>query len=173
MAVCAVLAALYAGLTVLLAPISYGAFQCRVSEALTLLPFFAPYTMWGLFIGCFLANLYTGSVLDIVFGSLATLLAAFLTSKCKNKWLAALPPVLVNAVVIGAVIAWSSAGVEAFWADVYKRQASGRPSCMAVSHSAFTMAAACGYARPTSSLTAASMRLHTLMRSPAFKRRAR
>ncbi len=116
MAVCAVLAALYAGLTVLLAPISYGAFQCRVSEALTLLPFFAPYTMWGLFIGCFLANLYTGSVLDIVFGSLATLLAAFLTSKCKNKWLAALPPVLVNAVVIGAVIAWSSAGAEAFWA---------------------------------------------------------
>ena len=114
MAVCAVLAALYAGLTVLLAPISYGAFQCRVSEALTLLPFFAPYTMWGLFIGCFLANLYTGSVLDIVFGSLATLLAAFLTSKCKNKWLAALPPVLVNAVVIGAVIAWSSAGAEAF-----------------------------------------------------------
>ncbi len=116
MAVCAVLAALYAGLTVLLAPISYGAFQCRVSEALTLLPFFAPYTMWGLFIGCFLAILYTGSVLDIVFGSLATLLAAFLTSKCKNKWLAALPPVLVNAVVIGAVIAWSSAGAEAFWA---------------------------------------------------------
>ena len=113
--VCAVLAALYAVLTLLLAPISYGAFQCRVSEALTLLPFFAPYTMWGLFIGCFLANLYTGSVLDIVFGSLATLLAAFLTSKCKNKWLAALPPVLVNAVVVGAVIAWSSAGPEAFW----------------------------------------------------------
>ena len=109
----AVVAALYAALTVLLAPFSYGPVQFRVSEALTVLPFLMPGTIWGLAVGCFLANLFTGSILDIVFGSLATLLAALLTAyfgrkgnTVKNRLLGCLMPVLFNAVIVGAVLTW-------------------------------------------------------------------
>ena len=109
----AIAAAAYAALTIVLAPISYGAIQFRVSEALTVLPFFLPCTVWGLWIGCILANLYTGSVLDIVFGSLATLLAALLTAyfgkkgnTVKNRLLGCLMPVVFNAVIVGAVLTW-------------------------------------------------------------------
>ena len=109
----AVVGAAYAALTLLLAPISYGAIQFRVSEALTVLPFFMPCTVWGLWVGCIIANLYTGSVLDIVFGSLATLFAALLTARfgkkgntIKNRILGCLMPVLFNAVIVGAVLTW-------------------------------------------------------------------
>lgn len=111
----AVIGALYAALTVALAPIAYGPLQFRVSEALCILPFFFPYTSWGLFIGCALANLFGGyGPLDIVFGSLATLMACLCTSKIRIKPLALLPVVLFNAIVVGAVIAYSSAP-DAFW----------------------------------------------------------
>lgn len=116
---CAVVAALYAALTLLLAPISYGNIQVRISEALTVLPFFAPYTGAGLFVGCLIANLLSPfgiNLLDVVFGSLATLLAAWLTARCKSRWLAPLPPVLVNAVVIGGILAYTSTP-EQFWAS--------------------------------------------------------
>ena len=113
LAVLAVIAAAYAVLTILLAPISYGPVQFRVSEALTVLPFLMPCTIWGLWIGCILANLYTGSVIDIVFGSLATLLAALFTAyfgkkgdTVKNRLLGCLMPVLFNAVIVGAVLTW-------------------------------------------------------------------
>ena len=109
----AIIAAAYAVLTIVLAPISYGAVQFRVSEALTVLPFLMPGTVWGLWVGCILANLYTGSVLDIVFGSLATLLAALLTAwfgkkgnTVKNRLLGCLMPVVFNAVIVGAVLTW-------------------------------------------------------------------
>lgn len=102
----AVIAAVYAGLTIALAPISYNFIQFRVSEALTVLPFLFPQAVPGLFIGCLVANIYGGlGIYDIVFGSLATLLAAWLTSKMPSRFLAPLPPVLVNAVVIGFM--WS------------------------------------------------------------------
>jgi uncharacterized membrane protein len=104
----ALIAAIYAALTLLLAPISYGPIQMRVSEALCVLPFFTPAGVPGLFIGCVLANLYTIGLgpLDIIFGSLATLIAAFLTWKIrnKNKWLLPLPSVLVNAFIVGWVL---------------------------------------------------------------------
>ncbi len=113
LAVSAVLAAAYAALTVALAPISYGPVQFRVSEALTVLPFLMPSTVWGVFIGCVVANLYTGSVLDIVFGSLATLLAGLLTARfgkkgstVKNRLLGCLMPVVFNAGIVGAVLTW-------------------------------------------------------------------
>ena len=113
LAVSAVIAALYAALTIALAPISYGPLQFRVSEALTVMPFLIPGTVWGVFIGCILANLYTGSVLDILFGSLATLLAALLTAHfgkkgntVKNRLLGCLMPVVFNAVIVGAVLTW-------------------------------------------------------------------
>ena len=113
----AVIAAIYVTLTVLLAPLSYGVMQIRISEALTVLPFFTPTAVPGLFIGCAIANLVGGNgIADIVFGSVATLLAAFLTRKIKNQWLAPLPPVLINAVVVGAMLSavlslpfWSTA----------------------------------------------------------------
>ena len=113
LAVMAVIAAAYAALTIVLAPISYGPVQFRVSEALTALPFLMPGAVWGIFAGCILANLYTGSVLDIVFGSLATLLAGLLTAwfgkkgnTVKNRLLGCLMPVLFNAVIVGAVLTW-------------------------------------------------------------------
>ena len=112
-ATAAVVAAAYAALTIALAPISYGAVQFRVSEALTVLPFFMPCTVWGLWIGCILANLYTGTVADIVFGSLATLLAALCTAwfgkrgnTVKNRILGCLMPVAFNALIVGAVLTW-------------------------------------------------------------------
>lgn len=101
----AILAAIYAVLTLALAPASFGPVQCRVSEAFCILPIFMPEAVSGLAIGCLLANLYTGSVYDIVFGTLATLMAAMLTRKFrKNKWVAMLFPVLFNAVIVGGYI---------------------------------------------------------------------
>ena len=120
-----VIAALYATLTVALSFIGYGPIQFRVAEALCILPFFFPAAAPGLFVGCIVANLLSPyGVLDIVAGSAATLLAALCTMQLGRvnrdaiaiKALACFPPVIVNAVVIGAVIAWSSTGGgNAFW----------------------------------------------------------
>lgn len=100
----ALIAAAYTALTLLLAPISYGAVQVRISEALTVLPAIFPSAIPGLFVGCLLANTLgpSAGILDIVFGSLATLLAAFLSYLLRNKtWLVPLPPVVINGLVIG------------------------------------------------------------------------
>ena len=111
----AMIAALYTTLTLLLSPLSYGAVQFRAAEALTVLPFLMPEAVWGLTIGCFLSNLLGGAhYLDVIFGTLATLSAALLTMRCRNKLLAIVPPVLINAVVVGAVITYTSAPA-AFW----------------------------------------------------------
>lgn len=102
----AVIAALYAALTLLLAPLSFGAVQLRVSEALTLLPMVLPQAIPGLFVGCLIANLYTGVLTDILFGSLATLLAAVGTYLLRKRpVLAASCPVLANGVIVGLVLA--------------------------------------------------------------------
>lgn len=103
--VSAIIAALYAALTLLLAPISYGAIQCRISEALTLLPMLLPQAIPGLFVGCIIANLLTANVLDVIFGSLATLLAALGTYFFRKKpLLAAACPVAANGVIIGLLV---------------------------------------------------------------------
>jgi uncharacterized membrane protein len=95
------IAALYADITVILAPISYGPIQVRVSEALTVLPYLTPAAIPGLFVGCVVANIYGGlGIYDIIGGSLCTLVAAFLTflaSRAKKPIFAPVPPVLVNA----------------------------------------------------------------------------
>lgn len=100
------IAALYAAITLILAPISYGPMQARVSEAMTLLPILWVEAIPGLFIGCFFANLIGGyGIIDAVAGGLATLLAAVLTRRLRRvRWAAALPPVLVNGVVIGLLL---------------------------------------------------------------------
>ena len=106
----AAIAALYAALTLLLAPISYGDWQCRVSEALTMLPLMMPQAIPGLFVDCVLANLLgpSAGITDIVFGSLATLIAAIGTWYFrKNKWLAAACPVVANGVIVGLVLSLS------------------------------------------------------------------
>ena len=97
--------------------LTFGAVQCRFAEALTVLPFLNPVTGWGLFVGCIITNILSPyGALDLIFGSMATLVAARLTARCRNKWLAPLPPVLVNAVVIGGLIAFQTVGfTEAFW----------------------------------------------------------
>lgn len=123
----AVIAAVYAALT-MLNPWSFGPVQFRISEVLCILPFFFPFSVWGLFVGCILSNLISAyGVLDIVFGSLATLLAALITMQLGRvkrestpiKALACLPPVLLNAVIVGAVIAYGSTSApgatESFW----------------------------------------------------------
>ncbi len=110
-ALAAVVGAAYAALTICLAPISYGPIQFRVSEALCILPYFFPCTAWGLFIGCAVSNILGGGILDIVFGSLATLGAALATAwfgkkehTLGNSALACLMPVVFNAVIVGAVV---------------------------------------------------------------------
>ena len=115
----AVVGALYAALTLLSSAfgLAYGPVQFRISEALCLLPFLFPETAWGLFVGCWAANLISPyGPLDMVVGSLATLIAALWTAKCRRKWLAPLPPVVCNAVLVGAVLAWQQSGSwETFW----------------------------------------------------------
>ncbi len=110
------IAAIYAALTLLLQPISFGTLQCRVSEAMTVLPFLSPMATVGLTVGCFVSNLIGGAgILDVLFGTLATLAAGLLTARMPNKWLAPLPPVLVNAAVIGAVLTLTGVPLESFF----------------------------------------------------------
>lgn len=110
-AAAAITGAAYAVLTVILAPISFGAVQFRISEALCILPFFLPSTAWGLFIGCVLANLFSGNLFDVIFGSAATLVACLAVAAVGKRHrgiggcaVACALPVIVNALVIGAVI---------------------------------------------------------------------
>ena len=103
----AVIAAIYTVLTLVFAPVSYGdgLIELRVSEMLTVLPFYTPAAIPGLFLGVVLANMFSpmGAV-DVIFGSLATLLAAYLSYKAPNKWLVPIPPIIVNGLVIGVML---------------------------------------------------------------------
>ena len=122
----ALIGASYAALTMLLAPISYNAVQFRVSEVLCILPFFLPSAAWGMFFGCAVANLISAAGLpDVIFGSLATLLAALCTARIgmmaraegdslRYRILACAMPVIFNGPIIGAVLAWAYMP-EAFW----------------------------------------------------------
>lgn len=99
----AIIAAIYAALTILI-PGGSGQVQIRISEALTVLPLFTPAAIPGLFVGCLIANLVVGAgIYDIIFGSLATLIAAIITSKIKSKYLAPLAPVIANAVTVALI----------------------------------------------------------------------
>lgn len=103
----AIIAALYAALTLLLATISYGPVQLRLSEAFTVLPMVLPQSIPGLFVGCLIANIFnpSPSIFDIVFGSLTTLLAAYGTYKLRNKpLLAAASPIVLNGLIVGTMV---------------------------------------------------------------------
>ena len=105
---CAVIAAVYVVVCLVLAPFSYGAVQVRVAEALCLLPVFGAEYIIGVTLGCLLANLLGSTVIDVVFGTLATLLACLVTYKLRNVRIkglaipAALPPVVFNMIIVGA-----------------------------------------------------------------------
>jgi uncharacterized membrane protein len=103
----AVIAAVYSAITLALAPLSYGLVQFRVAEALTVLPFFTPAAIPGLFVGCLISNIIgPNGILDIIFGSFSTLAAAYMTYKIKSKYLAPIPPVVINALVVGPIVAY-------------------------------------------------------------------
>ena len=111
-----IVAGLYAAITILTASFAYGNIQLRISEALMMLLLFEPSLTVGLTIGCLIANLFsTVSVLDIVIGTTATLLACLLTTRIKKPWLAPLPTILVNAVMVGAMLSWLYMPSEQFW----------------------------------------------------------
>ena len=104
-----VIAAVYVVLTVIFAAFSFGEVQVRVSEAMTILPYFTPAAIPGLFAGCILANFLGGGIpLDIAFGSIATLTGAvgtwLLCRQKKNKFLAPVPPILANTVIVPFVL---------------------------------------------------------------------
>ncbi len=109
-----VIAAVYTALTMLLQPLSYGALQVRVSELLTVLPVYTPAAVPGLAVGCFLSNLLgltagtnPAGGWDLLFGTAATLLAAWISRKTGGvrfgglPLLSTLPPIIINALVVG------------------------------------------------------------------------
>ena len=109
------IAAVYVALTFALYEISFLGTQFRVSEALTVLPFFIPAAVPGLFVGCLIANIVSPlGPLDMILGPLATLIAAVLSMKCRKMWLVPLPPIFVNALVIGAILRLYIGGAP-FW----------------------------------------------------------
>lgn len=106
----AIIAALYAVITLVLAPISYGPIQFRVSEIMVLLAFFDPFYIVGLTLGCFIANILgPNGLADIIFGTLATFISVYAVSITerfvKNKKtsliIASLWPTIFNGVIIG------------------------------------------------------------------------
>ena len=114
----AVIAALYVVLVVIFNYISFGPIQFRVAEALTILPYFTPAAIPGLFIGCILANVIGGAVVwDIIFGSIATLIGAVFTYLLRNKskFLAPLPPVLANTIIVPWVLKYAYGAEEMVW----------------------------------------------------------
>lgn len=103
----AMIAAIYVVLTVVFAPFSFGQVQVRISEALTILPFFTPAAIPGVALGCLVGNAIGGAIVpDIVFGSFATLLGAIFTYllRKKSEYLAPLPPIISNTIIVPFVL---------------------------------------------------------------------
>ena len=100
--------------------LTFGPVQFRFAEALTVLPFVFPAAAPGLAVGCLITNLLSPyGPIDVIFGTLATAVAAWLTIKMPRWYLAALPPILVNAVILPPMWAWAKVGAvnSAFWMD--------------------------------------------------------
>ena len=118
----ALVAAVYAVVTILTASFAYGPVQFRIAEALCILPFFFPWSTWGLFVGCILANIISPvGPLDMVFGSLATLGCCVCVAAIGKGWdgkswgrciLACLMPAVWNGVIVGALLALTAGSEE-------------------------------------------------------------
>ena len=116
----AFIAALYVVLTELSAQFGLSGtnvIQFRISEALTILPFFTSAAIPGLVIGCFLSNILTGAVIwDVIFGTVATLIGALLTYALRKfKWLAPVPPILANTIIVPFVLRYAYGFEDAWW----------------------------------------------------------
>ena len=117
----AMIAALYTALTWVsqLFGLSSGAIQCRISEALCILPLFTTAAIPGLTIGCIFSNISMGLPWqDVVFGSLATLIGAvgaYFLRKGWLKWLAPLPTIVANAAIVPFVLKYAYGMEDAFW----------------------------------------------------------
>ncbi len=107
---CAIVAAIYVALSLAFAPLSFGAIQVRFAELLVLLPVFGVEYIIAVTLGCLLTNFIGSSILDVIFGTAATLLACLITYALRKKRIvgfaipAAIPPIIFNAVIIGAMI---------------------------------------------------------------------
>ena len=151
--VAAMLGAAYAVLTMVLPIPQYAGVQIRLAEALTVLPFLFPAATPGLFVGCLIANLLSPyGLLDVIAGSSATLLACLWTQRLKNRWLAPLPAVVCNAVIVGAVIAFAQTGLGPAFRMAYLLNALG-----------------VGLGELLSSYVLGSMLLSAMVRIPTFR----
>ena len=104
---CAIVAALYAVITIASGPLAYDLMQFRLSEALIVLCWFEPVLGVGVTLGCFLANIFsTVTALDMIIGTLATGVACLITPHIKNPWLMPLPNILSNAILVGGMLAY-------------------------------------------------------------------
>ncbi len=116
---CASIAAIYVVLTLFstLFGLSSGAIQLRLSEMLCILPMFNPVAIGGLTLGCLIANFLSGCVMiDVIFGTLATLSGAVGTYLLrKQKYLAFLPPIISNAVIVPLVLKYAYGIGDAYW----------------------------------------------------------
>lgn len=111
----AMIAAIYAVLTLALPAIGFGIVQFRLGEAMCVLPFFLPSAAFGLTLGCLISNaigvaMGATTVWDILFGTLATAIAAYSAAKIRKEWLVPLPAVMANALIIGAMLTWVMTG---------------------------------------------------------------
>ena len=125
----AAIGAIYVVLTLVFAPLGFGEVQIRFAEALTVLPYFTPAAIPGLFVGCIIANFLGGALpVDILFGSIATLLGAIFTYRLRgSKWLAPLPPIAANTVIVPFVALlriWSQPSDSIYDADGRCRRSS-------------------------------------------------
>lgn len=120
----AIIAAIYAALTLFLAPISFGPVQLRLSEVMVLLAIFDPLYIIGLTLGCFIANIFGSGVIDAMFGTLATFISVVLiyfTGKLKIRelpklFIASIWPVIINGLIIGWMIShFFTEGKESMW----------------------------------------------------------
>lgn len=121
-------AAVYAAVTLALAPIAFGNIQCRIAEALTLLAILCPQAVGAVTLGCFISNLigvFMGvnilGVVDVFAGTLATLMAGIISYRARKirvgniPWLSVLAPIVMNGLVIGAELAYVLAPEGAYW----------------------------------------------------------
>ena len=104
LALTGLIAALYVVFTLPFGQIAFGPIQFRLAELLTLLPFFSPWAIPGVTLGCLLANLIFSTIWDALFGTLATLIAAYFTYKSRHLLIAPLWPILFNGLIIGTML---------------------------------------------------------------------
>ena len=120
----ALIAGMYVALTYVSASLGLAnqTIQIRLGEALTVLPYFTPYAIWGLFAGCLISNILTGCVItDVIFGSVATLIGAVMTFRMSKidikgkKWLAPIGPILSNTIIVPFILTYAYGLKDAMW----------------------------------------------------------